>query len=123
MLALFILAFAVMIYGVIPWRTSASPADAVVVVPGDDRLVPVVLDPDRRRRANVGVEFTITFVDGARDLLGVALIIGIARGITVIMTNGLITDTVLNGAEEAVGGPRGVAFVILMYWCFCRCRS
>ena len=45
-------------------------------------------------------EFTSTFVDGARDLLGVALIIGIARGITVIMNNGLITDTVLNSAEQ-----------------------
>jgi len=28
-------------------------------------------------------------------MLGVALIIGVARGITVIMNNGLITDTVL----------------------------
>ncbi len=43
-----------------------------------------------------------SFVDGSRDLLGVALIIGIARGITVIMNNGMITDTVLSWAEEAV---------------------
>ena len=53
--------------------------------------------------------FVESFVDGARDLLGVALIIGIARGVTVIMTNGLITDTVLNAAEQAVsrlGGDR-----------------
>ena len=33
-------------------------------------------------------DLTTSFVDGARDLLGVALIIGIARGITVIMNNG-----------------------------------
>ena len=63
-------------------------------------------------------DFTSTFVDGARDLLGVALIIGIARGITVIMTNGLITDTVLNAAEQAVGGLGGVAFINLMYFLF-----
>ena len=44
-------------------------------------------------------DLTGSFVDGARDLLGVALIIGIARGITVIMNNGKITDTVLNWAE------------------------
>jgi len=62
--------------------------------------------------------FTNTFVDGARDLLGVALIIGIARGITVIMTNGLITDTVLNAAEQVVGGLGGVAFINLMYVLF-----
>ena len=62
--------------------------------------------------------FTSTFVDGARDLLGVALIIGIARGITVIMTNGLITDTVLNAAEQAVADLGGVAFINLMYVLF-----
>jgi uncharacterized ion transporter superfamily protein YfcC len=62
--------------------------------------------------------FTNTFVDGARDLLGVALIIGIARGITVIMTNGLITDTVLSWAEQAVAGLGGVAFINLMYALF-----
>ena len=62
--------------------------------------------------------FTSTFVDGTRDLLGVALIIGIARGITVIMNNGLITDTVLNAAEQAMGGLGGVAFINLMYFLF-----
>ena len=48
-------------------------------------------------------ELTNSFVDGARDLLGVALIIGIARGITVIMNNGQITDTVLHWVENALG--------------------
>ena len=55
--------------------------------------------------------FTGTFVDGARDLLGVALIIGIARGITVIMNNGEITDTVLHWAELALGDVGEAAFV------------
>ena len=63
-------------------------------------------------------DFTGTFVDGARDLLGVALIIGIARGITVVMNNGLITDTVLNWAELAVGDLGGAAFINLMYAMF-----
>jgi uncharacterized ion transporter superfamily protein YfcC len=62
--------------------------------------------------------FVETFVDGARDLLGVALIIGIARGVTVIMTNGQITDTVLNAAEQAVAGLGGVAFINLMFALF-----
>ena len=63
-------------------------------------------------------EFVDAFVNGARDLLGVALIIGIARGVTVIMTNGQITDTVLNAAEQAVTGLGGVAFINLMYLLF-----
>ena len=56
-----------------------------------------------------------TFIDGARDMLGVALIIGVARGITVIMNNGLITDTVLYWAEQAVSGLSSVAFIIVIY--------
>ena len=63
-------------------------------------------------------ELTSTFVDGARDLLGVALIIGIARGITVVMNNGQITDTVLHWAEEALGDVGEAAFAVVMYLLF-----
>ena len=118
--SLFFLAFVVMIFGVVPWEDlGISAPHPLVVVPGDDRLVPAVRDPHRRRRPD-GREPRRhrPFVDGARDLLGVALIIGIARGITVIMTNGQITDTVLNWAEQAVAGLGGVAFINLMYGMF-----
>jgi uncharacterized ion transporter superfamily protein YfcC len=63
-------------------------------------------------------DLTSTFVDGARDLLGVALIIGIARGITVIMNNGDITDTVLNWCEQALGDVGQTAFAIVMFLLF-----
>jgi uncharacterized ion transporter superfamily protein YfcC len=118
-LVLFILAFAVMIYGVIPWT------DLGVGLPTlwwwfpemtASFLLFTILIAIVGRMSESG--FTSTFVDGARDLLGVALIIGIARGITVIMTNGLITDTVLNAAEQAVAGLGGVAFINLMYVLF-----
>lgn len=56
------------------------------------------------------------FVNGARDLLGVALIIGLARGIVVIMDAGQITDTILHSAEATVAGLPGTAFVIVLYW-------
>jgi uncharacterized ion transporter superfamily protein YfcC len=59
---------------------------------------------------------TSNFVDGARDLLGVALIIGLARGIVVIMQNGLIADTILNAAAQAVSGLPELAFINLMFW-------
>ena len=36
------------------------------------------------------------FVNGASSLVGVSLIIGLARGINRIMNDGLISDTVLN---------------------------
>ena len=63
-------------------------------------------------------ELTTAFVDGARDLLGVALIIGIARGITVIMNNGQITDTVLHWIENALGDTGEAAFTIVMFILF-----
>ena len=60
-------------------------------------------------------EFTSTFVNGARDLLGVALVIGIARGIVVIMDAGNITDTILFWAENTVSGLGEVAFINTMF--------
>ena len=116
---LFFLAFAVMIYGVIPWE------DLGIGVPTlwwwfpemtASFLLFAILIGLAGRMSETG--FTSTFVDGARDLLGVALIIGIARGITVVMTNGQITDTVLNWAEQAVSDLGGVAFINLMFVLF-----
>ena len=61
-------------------------------------------------------EVTESFVNGARDLLGVALIIAIARGLVVVMDNGNITHTILNYAEGLLGGLHEVAFINAIYW-------
>ncbi|WP_138935004.1 YfcC family protein [Roseovarius arcticus] len=58
---------------------------------------------------------TGAFVDGARDLLGVALVIGLARGIVVIMEQGLIADTILNAAANTLGGLPELAFINTMF--------
>jgi len=60
--------------------------------------------------------FVEAFVDGARDLLGVALIIGIARGIVVIMDAGHITDTILNWSANLVQGYSQIVFINAVYW-------
>jgi len=60
--------------------------------------------------------FAESFVDGARDLLGVALIIGIARGIVVVMDAGHITDTILNWSAELVQGYSQIVFINAIYW-------
>jgi uncharacterized ion transporter superfamily protein YfcC len=60
-------------------------------------------------------ELTTTFVNGARDLLGVALVIGLARGIVVIMDAGKITDTILFWSEHAVKGLSTYAFINVMF--------
>ena len=118
-LILFILAFAVMIYGVIPWEDLGVGLPTLwwwfPEMTASFLLFSILIGLVSRMSEGT---FTATFVDGARDLLGVALIIGIARGITVIMNNGLITDTVLNAAEQAMGGLGGVAFINIMYFLF-----
>jgi uncharacterized ion transporter superfamily protein YfcC len=115
-LALFALAFVVMIYGVIPWE------DLGISLPTLWWWFPEMTANFLFFGILIGLigqmaekDLVNTFVDGARDLLGVALIIAIARGITVIMNNGLITDTVLYWAEQAVKGLGGVGFVLVTY--------
>lgn len=59
--------------------------------------------------------FTTAFVEGSRELLGVALVIGLARGIVVIMDQGKITDTILHTFEGWIGGMSDVAFVNALF--------
>ncbi|MCW5521107.1 YfcC family protein [Aureitalea sp. L0-47] len=54
-------------------------------------------------------DFVEAFSNGAGALLGVAFIIGIARGVSVIMTDGLISDTMLyNASGLTTGMEKGV---------------
>jgi len=54
-----------------------------------------------------------TIVAGASDFIGAALIIVFARGITVVMKNSYMTDTILHWMENAVAGSSQGAFAIL----------
>lgn len=58
---------------------------------------------------------TDTIVRGAGDFIGVGLIIVLARGVTVIMNNSMITDTVLHSMENAVSGTSSGVFGGLMF--------
>ena len=60
-------------------------------------------------------DFVDTFVDGARGLLRVTLIMGIARGIVVVMDAGRMTDTVLFWAEGAISGLSAIGFINAMF--------
>ena len=60
-------------------------------------------------------DFVDEFVKGASDLLGVALLIGISRGITIIMDNGLISDSILYYATNLVDGMSNVIFSTVMF--------
>ncbi|WP_311154965.1 YfcC family protein [uncultured Streptococcus sp.] len=55
------------------------------------------------------------FMNGAADLLSVALIVAIARGIQVIMNDGMITDTILNWGKQGLSGLSSQVFIVLTY--------
>jgi uncharacterized ion transporter superfamily protein YfcC len=118
-LVVFGLAFVVMMYGVIPWEDLDVPFPTLwwwfPEMTASFLLFAVIIGLIDRMREG---ELTSTFVTGAGELLGVALIIGIARGITVIMNNGEITDTVLHWAEVALGDVGSAAFAVVMFLLF-----
>ena len=115
-LALFALVFLVMIYAVIPFDEIGLP------IPTLSWWFPELSGLFFVGGAVIGLAYGLgeektaeTFVAGASELVGVALIIGISRGITVLMDGGQITDTVLYWGERALQGTGSVAFLVLVY--------
>lgn len=62
--------------------------------------------------------FVEKFISGAADLLGVAFIIGIARGVTVLMEDGLISDTLLFHASSVTQGMHKGLFINAMLYIY-----
>ncbi len=63
-------------------------------------------------------KFIDEFLAGAKDLLGVAFIIGIARGVTVILNDGQISDTILFYATNLVEGMPPFLFLPILMFVF-----
>lgn len=115
-LSLFGLTFLVMIYSVIPFADMGLPLPALgwwFPELSALFLVAAILVGLLCRLKEQ--EIVDSFVGGAAELLGVAFIIGISRGITVIMNAGMITDTILSWGEQALAGAGSVAFLLLTY--------
>lgn len=60
-------------------------------------------------------EIVSLFVDGARDLLGVALILGVAKGISIIMNDGMIIGTILHFGENLLSNLSSTVFAVVAY--------
>lgn len=59
-------------------------------------------------------ETASAFIQGVMDFTGPAILVAIARGVSVLLTNSKTIDTVLNSMEGVVDGRSNVVFVILM---------
>ncbi|RZJ64521.1 MAG: YfcC family protein [Flavobacterium sp.] len=58
--------------------------------------------------------FVREFIEGAKSLLSVAFIIGVARGVTVILDEGHIADSILFFTANAVQGMSPELFILLL---------
>jgi uncharacterized ion transporter superfamily protein YfcC len=123
-LVLFALTFMVMIYGFIPWNDLWQeafssdfplPTFADFYFPESAGLF-LVMSVVVGLIAKLGEEGTVTTImAGASDFLGAALIVVFARGITVVMKNAYMTDTILHWMEDAVSGKTATAFAVLAF--------
>ena len=115
-LVLFAIVFLIMIYAVIPFDEIGLPLPTLgwwfSELSGLFLVGGVVIG----LLYGLGEEKIVdAFVGGAAELLGVAFIIGISRGITVLMDSGAITDTILHWGEVALEGTSSLLFIILVY--------
>jgi uncharacterized ion transporter superfamily protein YfcC len=63
-------------------------------------------------------DFIQNFIAGAKDLLSVAFIIGVARGVTIILNDGKISDSILYYSAKMVGGFPPVLFILILLGLF-----
>jgi uncharacterized ion transporter superfamily protein YfcC len=123
-LTLFAGSFAVLVYGFIPWndlwqegwgKDFPLPTFGSFYFPEAAALF-FVMAVVIGLIAKLGEEGTVnTIIAGASDFLAAALIIVLARGITVVMKNTYMTDTVLHWMEDAVSGSSQGAFGVLAF--------
>ena len=108
-LFIFMLCFIIMVYGVVNLEWWFLEMTTVFLV--GSILIGFI--------AKINEEvFVDTFVKGAGDLLGVAIIIGIARGVSVIMDDGFISDTMLYYASNLTEGMNKGIFTNAMLFIY-----
>jgi uncharacterized ion transporter superfamily protein YfcC len=117
------LVFAFMVFSVVPW-SSALTGDADAEPYGFELgwsfphlaalflaaavLVGLVARMGEQR-------LSATLVQGAGDFISPGLVIVLARGVTVIMNNAQVTDTVLHSVESAVRGTSSALFAVIVF--------
>ncbi|MGW6406843.1 YfcC family protein [Streptomyces vinaceus] len=122
-LVLLVLVFAFMIFSVVPWSSALTGrADAVPYSWELDWSFPQLAALFMCAAVLVGLvarlgeaKLSSTIVQGAADFISPALVIMLARGVTVIMNNSKITDTVLHSIEGAVRGTSSGLFAVIVF--------
>ena len=108
-LILFIVAFILMIVGILVWDWWFEHMTGVFLI-----LAIILMFMYNEGEKN-GID---CFLRGAGDFVGVTLVIGIARGINLTLNEGKISDTIMNALSNAVEGLPPLAFAIILYILF-----
>ncbi|MFF3018103.1 YfcC family protein [Streptomyces sp. NPDC057939] len=122
-LVLLVLVFAFMIFSVVPWSGALTgKADARPYSWELDWSFPELSALFLCAAVLVGVvarmgeaRLSSTIIQGAADFMSPALVIMLARGVTVIMNNSKITDTVLHSIEGVVKGTSSSLFAVIVF--------
>ncbi len=109
LLLLFLATFLTMIAGVVWWGWWLLEMTTIFLVASI--LVAIIL----RMKETV---FISQFIKGAESLLSVALIVGVARGVTIVLNEGKISDSIVYYAAQAVSGMPPSLFIIVMMLLF-----
>lgn len=109
-LILFAIAFPLMVWGVMSqgwWFPTMAAAFLTVAL-----AIMFIAATGENRLGEA--ELCDAFTEGASSLVGVSLIIGLARGINLVLNDGHISDTLLNSATNLVEGMHGPVFIIML---------
>jgi uncharacterized ion transporter superfamily protein YfcC len=112
------LTFGLMIFSVIPWGDFSSALEPITLGWYFPELAALFLVGAVVVGfvAGLGEEGTVNgIISGAADFMGAALIIAVARGVTVIMNNAQVTDSVLHGLEAVVTGLSAAGFAVMIF--------
>jgi uncharacterized ion transporter superfamily protein YfcC len=104
-ISVFILGLAVMVYGIVAQGWYMTEIGALFLALG------LIIGIIARFSVN---EMCESFVSGCADFVYAAVIIGLANSILVILQNGMIIDTILNGLAGVLGGLPKAAFTTIL---------
>lgn len=105
LLVIYVMTFLVMIGGVVFLKWWTLEMSALFL--GSSILVAIL------SRMNEKI-FTHEFIKGAESLLTVAFIVGVARGVTIVLNDGNVSDSILFYAAGLVQGMPAALFILLL---------
>ncbi|MBS9777733.1 MAG: YfcC family protein [Gammaproteobacteria bacterium] len=113
MLTIFMASFGVMMWGVIEKEWWFEEMSVLFLVSAFLIIVITIFFTELDEKETVN-----SFISGAADLVGVALILGLARAVNFLLDEGLVSDTILYNATQLVSGMNPILFIIVMMLIF-----